>query len=105
LSTDIAKLQQLLYEYNAVRNEIVALRARIAELRTAKRILEEKKPRSVFRSVGGLMIEIGLDDAMRYIDDELEVAELKLKRLEEQEKKLVEAIRELEKKIGLAAPA
>ncbi len=101
MSTDIAKLQQLLYEYNMVRNEIVALRSRIAELRSAKKVLEEKKPRTVFRSIGGLLVETSLEDAMRYIEDELEVAELRLKRLEEQEKRLVEAIKELEKRLGL----
>ena len=101
MSTDIAKLQQLLYEYNTVRNEIVALRARIAELRSAKKVLEEKKPRTVFRSIGGLMVETSLEDALRYIEDELEVAELRLRRLEEQERRLVEAIKELEKRLGL----
>jgi chaperonin cofactor prefoldin len=102
VQADLARLQQLLYEYNTVRNEIVALRARMAELRNAKRILEEKKPKTVFRSIGPLMIETGLEDAKRYIEDELEITELRLKKLEEQEKRLLEAIRELERKLGIA---
>jgi len=102
LSTELAKLQQLVYEYNAVRSEIVALRSRIAELQSAKRILEEKKPRTVFRSIGPMMVEVGLEEALRFIEDELEVSELRLRRLEEQERKLVEAIKELERKLGVA---
>ncbi len=102
MSADITKLQQLLYEYQAVRNEIVALRSRIAELRNAKRILEEKKPRTVFRSIGPMLVEIGLEEALRYIEDELEIAELRLKKLEEQERKLAATIKELEKKLGIA---
>jgi len=100
---DIARLQQLIHEYQLIRNELAALRARIAELRSAKRILEEKRPRTVFRSIGPMLIEVTLEDALRYLEDELEIAELRLKKLEEQEKKLTEAIRELEKKLGIQA--
>ncbi len=98
---EIARLQELLREYSAVRTELNTVRARIAELREAKRILEEKKPRTVFREVGGLLVETSLEEALRYVSDELEVLELRQKKLEEQEKRLLEAIRQLEEKLGL----
>lgn len=98
---DVARLQELLREYSAVRTELNAVRARIAELREAKRILEEKKPRTVFREVGGLLVEASLEEALRYVSDELEVLELRQKKLEEQERRLLEAIKQLEEKLGL----
>jgi chaperonin cofactor prefoldin len=97
----VARLEQLLREYGLVRSELSAVRARIAELREARRLLEERRPRTVFREVGGLMVEVGLEEALRYIGEELEVLELRLKRLEEQEKSLARTIREIEEKLGL----
>ncbi len=98
---DVARLQELLREYSAVRTELNTVRARIAELREAKRILEEKKPRTVFREVGGLLVETSLEEALRYVSDELEVLELRQRKLEEQERRLLEAIKQLEEKLGL----
>jgi len=102
LAADLAKLQQLIHEYNVVRSEIVALRSRIAELRSAKSVLEEKRPRTVFRIIGPVMVETGLEEALSFIEDELEVSELRLRRLEEQEKKLAKTIEELERRLGIA---
>ncbi len=98
---DVARLQELIREYSLVRQEITAVRARLAELREARRVLEKASPKTVFRSIGGLLIEVPPEEARRYVEDEIEVLELRLRKLEEQEKKLLEAITELEKKLGL----
>ncbi|BEP16707.1 hypothetical protein PYJP_00590 [Pyrofollis japonicus] len=101
MSKNVAGLLELLQQLNSVRREIVLLRSRIHELREAKKILENREPRQVFREIGGLVIEVSLEDAMRYIDDELELLELRLKKLEEEEKKLSQQIRELEKALSI----
>jgi len=97
----VEKLVEALRSLEALRREIVALRSRLAEIREARKILEKKKPSTVFREIGRLVIEVTLDDAMSYLRDEEELLETRLARLEAEEKRLREEIARLEKELGL----
>jgi chaperonin cofactor prefoldin len=78
------------------------LRTRLAELEEAKRLLESSMSRRVYRMFGDrIMVELSLDEARRYIEDEMESIGLQLKRLEEEREKLVKELRELERKLKL----
>ena len=100
-SVSVEKLVEALRSLEALRREIIALRSRLAEIREARKILEEKKPGTIFREIGGLVIEVTLDDALSYLRDEEELLETRLTRLEAEEKKLREEIARLEKELGL----
>lgn len=100
-SVSVEKLVEALRSLEALRSEMVALRSRLAEVREARRILEEKKPGTIFREIGGLVIEVTLDDALSYLRDEEELLETRLAGLEAEEKRLREEIARLEKELGL----
>ena len=98
---DVVKLQHLYYELRKVNEELIVLRSRLAELREAKRLLKEVNPSRIFREVGGLIIEVDLASAIRYVEEEAEIIELRINQLEKKRRELAEEIKRLESEIKL----
>ncbi len=96
----VIRLQELYYKYNQIASELMALRSKLSEIAEAKRILEKGVERRIYREIGRLVIEVSREEALEHLNEEEEVARIKLEKLEAEKKKLLEEIRRLEKLIG-----
>ena len=94
------RLQELYYKYNRVVSELTVLRSRLSEIAEAKKVLEKRIERKIYREIGGLIIEVSREEALEYLNEEEEVVRVRLKKLEAEQRKLLEEIRRLEKIIG-----
>ena len=103
MSSEIYRVYELRASIDRLNSVITRLRSRLVELEEAKRVLEEGKPRRVYRIFGErVMVELSLEEARRFVEEEVEALKLQLKRLEEERERLSKELRELEKKLGLA---
>lgn len=66
------------------------------DLENAKKELETLSAGKVYRMVGPILVETGKDAGMKYVTDEHDLADTKIKVLEKQEKKLVEKLNEMQ---------
>ena len=99
----MSKLYELRLTLSRLEEAISRLRTRLYELEEAKRFLESsREARKVFRVFGDkVMIEIGFEDAKRFLSDELEATRLQLERLEKEYKEKLRELQELEKRLHL----
>ena len=98
----VAELQELLRKRSLIERELRLLRLRLAELREARKVLESGRPRKVFRGVGGLLIEVSVEEALKYVKDEEEVLEVRVSSLERELKEVSAKVAELESRLGLS---
>ena len=96
-----AELQRLRYVYAAVERELIALKSRLAEVSEAKRVLGKGVARKCFRFLGGLLIEVGEEEARKYLEEEEETLKLRIESAEKRRKEILEKIRELERSLGI----
>ncbi len=91
LSSRLARLEETINE----------LRRVALELREAREAIEQFKPSRAYRVYGGrVIIEVPVSEAKRILEEELELIELRLKKLEEEREKLLRELQELEKRIS-----
>ena len=94
--------QRLLEQLRLIDAAIREAEARLRELEEAARVLEKMAGRGrVYRSVGNLMIEIGFEDAKRYVEDEKEILEARLQRLRREREQIEKRLRELLQGLGI----
>lgn len=84
------ELLKKLAEYSGLRRELAVLLSEKTELEEAKRLIEKSTPRRIYRFLGPLAVEITMDEAKQYLDERLEILELRIKKIEE----LMKALRE-----------
>ncbi len=95
----VVRLQELYYKYNKLTSELLALKSKLSEMSEAKRILEKNIERKIYRELGGLVIEVTKEEALQYLSEEEELTRIRIEKLEVEQKKLLEEIRELERKL------
>ncbi len=95
----VVRLQELYYKYNRLASELLALKSKLSEMSEAKRILEKNIERRIYRELGGLIVEVTRDEALQYLSEEEELTRIRIEKLEAEQKKLLEEIRELERKL------
>ncbi len=98
----VAELQELLRKRSLIERELRLLKLRLAELREARRVLESGKPRKVFREVGGLLVEVSVEEALKYVRDKEEVLEVRVASLERELKEVSAKVSGLESRLGLS---
>ncbi len=98
----LAKYYELSSRLARIEESINSLRRVVLELREAREAIEQLKPSRAYRVYGGrVIIEVPVSEAKRMLEEELELAELQLKKLEEEREKLLRELRELEKRMGV----
>ncbi len=95
----VVRLQELYYKYNKLTSELLALKSKLSEMSEAKRILEKNIERKIYRELGGLVIEVTKEEALQYLSEEEELTRIRIEKIEVEQKKLLEEIRELERKL------
>ncbi len=95
----VVRLQELYYKYNKLTSELLALKSKLSEMSEAKRILEKNIERRIYRELGGLIVEVTREEALQYLNEEEELTRIRIEKLEVEQKKLLEKIRELERKL------
>ncbi len=99
----LLEAQRLMEQLRVLDAAIREAEARLRELGEAEKLLERfGRGRSVYRSVGGLMVEVGYEEAKRMIEEERELLEARLASLKRQREELERRLRELLRSLGLA---
>jgi prefoldin beta subunit len=95
-------LQDKLAQYQTLQNQLQMMTMQKqqfmlanTDLENAKKELEAQKGGKVYRMVGPLLIETNKDDGLKYVTDEHDSADAKIKVLEKQEKKIVEKLNDM----------
>lgn len=103
MSIDLSRLYELRLLLSRLEETISTLRTRLYELEEAKRILESSRGvRKIFRIFGNrIMIEIGAENAKRFLEDEIEAIRLQLDKLEKEYKEKLKELQELERRLHL----
>jgi len=94
-----AELQKLRYVHTTLERELVTLKSRLAEVSEARRVLSAGIARRCFRFLGGLLIEVSKEEAMKYLEEEEEALKIRIDTLEKERTKTLEKIRELERNL------
>ncbi len=97
----VLKLQQLYMEYNKVTRELVTLKSKLSEINEAKRYLEKNLARRIYREIASLVIEVTREEAEKYLSDEEDLVKLRIEKLEEERRRILEEIRRYEKILRL----
>jgi prefoldin beta subunit len=104
---DVPKqVQDKLSQFQNIQNQIQMvsmqkqqLMMQTADLDNAKSEVEPLTQGKVYRLVGPILIETTKDAALKYVTDEHESADTKVKVLERQEKKLVDKMNEMRQEL------
>ncbi|MFH0861526.1 MAG: prefoldin subunit beta [Candidatus Altiarchaeota archaeon] len=92
----LAQFQTLQNQVQMLSMQKQQLMLQNTDLDNAKKELESLTQGKVYRMVGPILIETGKDAGMKYVTDEHDMADAKIKVLEKQEKKLVEKLNEMQ---------
>ena len=99
----LLEAQRLMEELRVVEAALREAEARLGELREARKLLEKYgRGRSVYRSVGGLMVEVPYEDALKMVEEEAELLEARVSSLKRQREELQARLRSLLREMGLA---
>lgn len=96
-----AELQRLKYVHTTLERELIALKSRLAEVSEARRVLSAGIARRCFRFLGGLLIEVSKEEAMKYLEEEEETLRIRINTLEKERTKTLRKIRELERSLKI----
>ena len=91
----LAQFQNLQNQLQMVSMQKQQLMLQNTDLDNAKKEMDGVGEEKVYRMVGPLLIETNKDDGLKYVADEHETADAKIKLLEKQEKKLTEKLNEM----------
>ncbi len=95
-------LLTLQYELKSIEETLVKLKTELEELKTALKLMDELKPKSVYKTFGNrLIIEMDPSKAKELVEEEIEKLELKVKALENQRSKLLKELEELKEKLNV----
>ena len=101
----LAQFQNLQNQVQVVSVQKQQLMLNRAETDNALQELGSVGTERVFRMIGPLLIETNRDDGLRYLTNEKESSETKIRLLENQEKKMVEKLNEMRGEIqGMLQP-
>ncbi len=98
------KIYELRMTLSRLEETISRLRSRLYELEEAKRLLEEKgaSAHRVYRMFGDrIMIEVSVEEARRFLEDEIEALRIQIERLEREYKEKLRELQELERRLRL----
>ena len=95
LQDKLAQFQTLQNQLQMVSLQKQQLMLQNTDLENAKKELEAVKAERVYKMAGPLLIESSKDAGMKYVTDERDMADSKIKILEKQEKKLIEKLNEM----------
>ena len=84
-------LQHLLMQKQSMQGQLIETEQALKEL--------DKKPKQVFRMIGSVVIESSLSDLREDLNSKKEMAELKIKNIDKQEKKIKEQAKELQEEV------
>ncbi len=70
--------------YYRLKKELEILISEKASLEEAKRLIEKCKNRKIYRFLGPLAIEVTYNEAKQFIEDHLEILELRIKKIEKE---------------------
>ncbi len=87
------ELLKKLAEYSGLRRELTLLLSEKTELEEARKLIEKSSPRRIYRFLGPLAVEITREEAEKYINERLELIEIRIKKIEERMKTLREELK------------
>ncbi len=87
MSEEIYKFLELKDKLKFLKDTLSKYEVKLAELSTAKEILNRKN-RSVYRLLGGLMLEVSREEAMDYIEKSENLFKTQIEKLREEISKL-----------------
>ncbi len=101
----LAQFQTLQGQLQMISLQKQQLMLQNTDLENAKKELAAVTAGKVYRMVGPIMVELGREDAAKYVTDEHDMADAKIKVLEKQEKKLVDKLNEMRTELqGMLSP-
>ncbi len=78
------------YELQQLKKQLIELDNEKQELLIAEDLLKKNKNRKIYRMIGNMLIEVTLDEAIKYIRERIEVIELLIKKISNEIKNLEE---------------
>ncbi len=69
------------YELQQLKKQLIELDNEKQELLIAEDLLKKNKNRKIYRMIGNMLIEVTLDEAIKYIRERIEVIELLIKKI------------------------
>ncbi len=76
------------YELQQLKKQLIELNNEKQELLIAEDLLKKNKNRKIYRTIGNMLIEVTLDEAIKYIRERIEVIELLIKKISNEIKKI-----------------
>ncbi len=78
------------YELQQLKKQLIELNNEKQELLIAEDLLKKNKNRKIYRTIGDMLIEVTLEEAIKYIKERIEVIELLIKKISNEIKNLEE---------------
>ena len=91
----LAQFQTLQGQLQMISMQKQQLMMQKTDLENAKKELDAMGSGKVYRMVGPILIETGKDAGIKYVADEHDMSDAKIKVMEKQEKKLVDKLNEM----------
>ncbi|MFH1055957.1 MAG: prefoldin subunit beta [Candidatus Altiarchaeota archaeon] len=91
----LAQFQNMQNQLHVVSMQKQQLMLQNTDLDNARKEVEPLKGEKIYRMVGPILIETTKEAGVKYLTDEKDLSEAKIKMLEKQEKKLVERLNEM----------
>lgn len=104
LQHQIAQLQQLQQQTQAVMNQKYQMEIRQNEVNSASEELQKASTgKTVYKSIGDLLIKVGdVSELSKELGEEKETLSIRIKALESQEKQLKERLKSLQEQVSTA---
>jgi len=95
----LVQIEQLRQQYQVIQGQRVNLEARYNEVKNALSELEKSQEKSVYKSIGAILVRKNKEDIINELKEEKELLEVRINAVKKQEQSIVDKIRALENKL------
>jgi len=94
----LVQIEQLRQQYQIVQSQRINLEARYNEVKNALSELEKSQEKSVYKSIGAILVRKNKDEVIKELKEEKELLEVRINAVKKQEQSISDKMRALENK-------
>ena len=95
----LVQIEQLKQQYQVIQGQRVSLEARYNEIKNALSELEKSQEKSVYKSIGAILVRKNKEDIINELKEEKELLEVRINAVKKQEQSVIDKIHALENKL------